>query len=411
MATAPYGCLPDVDITDDTQVKFAVFAYDSDGYYGENSQIEYILNYYPSNPVAFYVTMEDLETPGYLDANGFTCFIYSRDGQGFGYPLTETAANNVKNWVTGNVCLFMSDISDLASGMLSTEAGTNSINLIWGAAKWCSNKGFIGELKGGAAGLTTNSQGFPALAFFEGEETGINLIDPPYSPHPNDTGYRPSLDYHPIYDGNVPTQDWRPPIPLDEIYLASTLEFYCQSTGVTASLIQLKTNNSPSDNLYEWPVIITNPFGLDENGDEVNCAGGVTVNINASIYNIPAGGADTPTQLGLWYMNKDPEYVTPYARYITTYQDLDSVNWKHIKYVDVIGDYGTNSVTLKWDKSTVYNNWSSLGVKYPDTIGYDQATRWYNLGQARRVAFMLDWSGDSNIAHDAIEVIYNIRTQ
>ena len=122
-------------------------------------------------------------------------------------------------------------------------------------------------------------------------------------------------------------------------------------------------------------------------------------------------GGVAEDEFRIFYMNKDPAETSAYARYITTYSDLDSVNWKHIKTVDVIGDYGDNCITLKWDKTAIYDAWNSLGIRYQTTLGADQAVRWHNLGQARLSAFMLDWCGDSNINHEAIEVIYNIKTQ
>jgi len=113
----------------------------------------------------------------------------------------------------------------------------------------------------------------------------------------------------------------------------------------------------------------------------------------------------------LYYMNKDPEYVEEYARYITILSDLDNNNYKHIKDVYAVGDYGDNTLTLKWTKYSDYSSWNTLASKMADLTAYGDVITWRNLGHARRVAFMLDWSGNSNIAHNAIEVTYNIKTQ
>lgn len=114
--------------------------------------------------------------------------------------------------------------------------------------------------------------------------------------------------------------------------------------------------------------------------------------------------------LNLYYINKDPDNVAPYARYITNFYDLDSVNWKHLKYVHVVGDYGDNSINLQWTKTPDYSTWADLGSKSQSST-YGDFPVWRNLGHARRVAFMMDWSGNSNIVHENIEVTYNIKTQ
>lgn len=127
-----------------------------------------------------------------------------------------------------------------------------------------------------------------------------------------------------------------------------------------------------------------------------------TINLNAALF--VEGQVCT-----LYYVNKNPSIVSFCARYTTSYYDLDSINFKHIKFVDFIGDYGNNETTLKWDKTGVYGNWSALSSQADNYV--ENAYRWYNLGHARRVAFCVDWAGDENLTHKAIEVSYSIRTQ
>lgn len=113
----------------------------------------------------------------------------------------------------------------------------------------------------------------------------------------------------------------------------------------------------------------------------------------------------------LYYINKDPETVVPYARYITDILDLDSNNFKHIKQVYTVGDYGNNTITLKWTKTPDYSVWNTLDSKTQSLTDYGELPVWRNLCHARRFGFMIDWSGNSNITHEDIEVSYNIKTQ
>lgn len=133
-----------------------------------------------------------------------------------------------------------------------------------------------------------------------------------------------------------------------------------------------------------------------------------TVSINAFLYDLNAANG---TYLGLWYMNKDPELCATYARHITKVQDLDVNVYKHIKMLYMVGDYGDNTITPSWTKYSDYSNWMTLETKQQDQTTYGDVPVWRNLGQTRRCAFQVDWSGPSNITHEAIEVLYNIHTQ
>lgn len=113
----------------------------------------------------------------------------------------------------------------------------------------------------------------------------------------------------------------------------------------------------------------------------------------------------------LYYVNKDQNNFCKVAQYITDLQDLDSNKWKHIKSITAVGDYGTNSIKMAWTKYPDYTNWSDYYEKTPTDPSVVQATRWYNLGQANRFAFDIQWVGNSGIEHVALEVRYNIRTK
>lgn len=132
----------------------------------------------------------------------------------------------------------------------------------------------------------------------------------------------------------------------------------------------------------------------------------ILISINARLFSSRSGASE----LTLYYTNKDPQDVAATAMYITQFEDLDSNNWKHVKHVDFIGDYGNNYIGLSWSFTPNYSVSSSYTTFTPEDYP-DQAARFYNLGQGRRMAFKTKFVGESQINHEAIEVSYNIRTQ
>jgi hypothetical protein len=88
--------------------------------------------------------------------------------------------------------------------------------------------------------------------------------------------------------------------------------------------------------------------------------------------------------------------------------DFGSFNWKHIKSVDAIGDFGNNTVALAWTPNADQSNWSSYVAKTQSTLGYKNPLRWYNLGRHRVSGFKVRFQGDSNIKFPALEVKYNL---
>lgn len=82
-------------------------------------------------------------------------------------------------------------------------------------------------------------------------------------------------------------------------------------------------------------------------------------------------------------------------------------NWKHIRYVDAIGDFGNNTVGLSWTFNPDYSNWTPYVSK---TAVDKNAIRWFNLGRARKANFRLKFAGKSNIMLEEIMVAYNLGT-
>jgi hypothetical protein len=136
---------------------------------------------------------------------------------------------------------------------------------------------------------------------------------------------------------------------------------------------------------------------------------GIASNAQYSIANCTTN--ETGSTIVLDYVCKDPNHTMYQALYITPMQMLERNNWKHLKFVDMIGDYTDNSVELSWTKFHNWSGWSQFVSKTPASVGYDQALRWYNLGHGRQFAFRIRFTGEGQIVHDAIEVAYNIRTQ
>lgn len=131
------------------------------------------------------------------------------------------------------------------------------------------------------------------------------------------------------------------------------------------------------------------------------------VSVNAQLFTTTTGASE----LVLFYTNKDPQDVSNVSLYITPFMDLDSNKWKHIKHVDAIGDYGNNDIELSWSATPDFSVWSDYQIREPTDTPADQAIRWYNLGQCRRMAYKVRWVGSSQINHEAFEVSFNIRTQ
>jgi hypothetical protein len=131
--------------------------------FGNNDLITYI-NTLPGMS-ATLVSDVQLSTPGFLTPGNFSGFVYTRDGSSFGSSLSAAAAANVSAYVGGgNVVLFNSDIAD---GLLGDS---QSQRLISNAVAYtiASGHGYIGELNGTAAALSSNGNGFTPLNLIAG---------------------------------------------------------------------------------------------------------------------------------------------------------------------------------------------------------------------------------------------------
>jgi hypothetical protein len=85
------------------------------------------------------------------------------------------------------------------------------------------------------------------------------------------------------------------------------------------------------------------------------------------------------------------------------------VGWqKHIKYIDVYGDFGNNTVNLAWTGKTDYSGWTVYYSKTQPQSLKHQALRWHNIGRYRYLAVRLKFMGASNIILDKVEVAYNL---
>lgn len=97
------------------------------------------------------------------------------------------------------------------------------------------------------------------------------------------------------------------------------------------------------------------------------------------------------------------------ASYITDNIDFDSNNQKHIKWVDVCGWFGNNSVSLFYSNS-LQNNPSpyiSCGAKYQNSITSKNPLRWRNLGRTRGQKYSVYFSGTNDIKYKGLEIAVN----
>lgn len=132
---------------------------------------------------AVLVTDGQLATPGFLSS--YNAVLITRDGGGFGVPLSPGAASNVSAFVgsgfgEGNVVLFAADWADIVGlpGAPSVEdSGGNpdATQAFLNAVNWAmANHGYIGEFNGGVMGLSSNSDGFNVLGFVTGNAGSLN---------------------------------------------------------------------------------------------------------------------------------------------------------------------------------------------------------------------------------------------
>jgi hypothetical protein len=150
---------------------------------------------------------------------------------------------------------------------------------------------------------------------------------------------------------------------------------------------------------YNWSIILQKPGFVQLAPNNLN---GVWKTYFVSSY--VASGV-----VNWYYFIKD--YNSTYstkAEMVFDTTDFGLFNWKHIKAVDVIGDFGNNTISLAWTPNADYSNWSNYVSKQQSSLGYKNALRWHNLGRHRTTSFRVQFVGASNVKFNGLEVRYNL---
>ncbi len=131
------------------------------------------------------VTTVDLETPGFLTANGFNVVIVSRFDSAFGDFLSATAAANIGAYVglagspgQGGVALFTQDAADSFFGSGSGDPfDLNLDKLFTNAVQFAADTGhgYIGELNGAIMAMTSNTAGATPIGLLTGTASGVTF--------------------------------------------------------------------------------------------------------------------------------------------------------------------------------------------------------------------------------------------
>jgi len=110
-----------------------------------------------------YVSDSELSTAGFLDS--YDLFVYTRDGYSFGTSLSVAAAQNVRDYVTGNIVLFNGDFSDGLFIDSNTDLlFTNALNYVLSG----TGGGYIGEFNGATAAFASNDDGRTPIGLVNG---------------------------------------------------------------------------------------------------------------------------------------------------------------------------------------------------------------------------------------------------
>lgn len=127
-----------------------------------NNDIDDLINLLPGY-TATLVSDAQLATPGFLSA--FAALVYTRDGTTFGTGLSTAAAQNVRSYVgsSGRYALLNADFAD---GITDAANARLIVNAVAFAA--ASGHGFVGELSGSVAAVSSNANGFEALDLIPG---------------------------------------------------------------------------------------------------------------------------------------------------------------------------------------------------------------------------------------------------
>lgn len=152
---------------------------------------------------------------------------------------------------------------------------------------------------------------------------------------------------------------------------------------------------------YDWSIQVQNPGFIQLAPN----------NLNGQWKTYFVGSYAASGVVNWYYFTKDYNPATgSLAEVVFDITDFGANRWKHIKYVDAVGDFGNNTVALSWTPNSDYSNWSAYVDRTQSTLGPKNAIRWPNLGRHRQSAFRVRFSGNSNIKLDGLEVNYNLGT-
>jgi hypothetical protein len=114
---------------------------------------------------------------------------------------------------------------------------------------------------------------------------------------------------------------------------------------------------------------------------------------------------------GLWYSIPDYDGSSQLScQFYTPIVDFGINYYKHFARVDVIGDFGTNDVSLGFNTTPNYEqSYTSClpATRSQSTQGYDTNISWYNLGFGRRVSFLVTMNGYGHCVCQGLDVEYN----
>lgn len=95
--------------------------------------------------------------------------------------------------------------------------------------------------------------------------------------------------------------------------------------------------------------------------------------------------------------------------YHTDLIDLGTRNFKHIKWVDVLGVFNDEQIRLYYTSDPYSGTWTDTGFVY-GTADYAETVshRWRNLGRHRQVRFKLVFTGSAEMKYIGLEIATNL---
>lgn len=151
---------------------------------------------------------------------------------------------------------------------------------------------------------------------------------------------------------------------------------------------------------YDWSILVQPPFFMQL----------APSNLNGIWRTYFVGSYAANGVVNWFFFTKDynVSHLGSVAEAVFDITDFGANRWKHIKYVDVVGDLGNNTVSLSWTPNADYSAWSAYVPRTQTVLGKQNAVRWHNLGRHRQSAYRIRIAGNSNIALEGLEVNYNL---